>query len=117
MAMRTVDESGTLSLVRQIYETVEAPDGWERLLAALSKSFNARVGTLDVYDTARKQGNVAASVNLDPRFGQAIRPGRPLIGQMLVPDDVLFRSESIRISSGTKTFSISWVPASWRKGR
>ncbi|HYG61739.1 MAG TPA: helix-turn-helix transcriptional regulator [Thermoanaerobaculia bacterium] len=109
--MRTVDESRILSLVRQIYEAVEAPDGWDRLLSALSSSLDAHVGTLDVYDTARKEGNLAASVNLDPRFGltyaahfaaknlwlnhspHLIRPGRPLTGQMLVPDDVLSRSE------------------------
>lgn len=106
-----VDESRILSLVRLTYEAVEAPEGWNSLLSALSATLHAQVATLDVYDTAKRQGNVAAAVNLDPSFGltyathfaaknlwqnhrpHLILPGRAVTGQMLVPDEILFRSE------------------------
>ncbi|HYH46478.1 MAG TPA: PAS domain-containing protein, partial [Thermoanaerobaculia bacterium] len=99
-------------LVQLIYEAAEDAALWPILLERMAVLLPASVGTLDFYDLAHKSGNVAASFNVDPEFirgyndyfarknlwlnyspGSVPPVGKAVVGQMLVPDDVLFRSE------------------------
>jgi DNA-binding CsgD family transcriptional regulator len=100
-----------LTLIKLIYESAEDATLWSVILERLAILLRATVGTLDLYDTSEKSGNITASVNVDPEFTQeyvayyasknlwlnyhpgGVPFGRALSGQMLVPDDVLFRSE------------------------
>jgi DNA-binding CsgD family transcriptional regulator/PAS domain-containing protein len=106
-----LDERDLLDLVRQIYAAAENIEQWPSLLGRLSNLLNATAGSLDLYDTTKKEAQLAASVNIDPAFSlkyttqfasknlwvnyrsDIIRTGRTLTGQMILPDQVLFRSE------------------------
>lgn len=112
MAYNTLlDDRDLLDLVRQIYAAAENIEQWSSLLGRLSNVLNATAGSLDIYDTTKREAQLAASVNIDPAFSlkyttqfasknlwvnyrsDMIRLGRTLTGQMIVPDQVLFRSE------------------------
>ncbi len=100
-----------LILIRLIYQSAEDTALWSVILGRLATLFKATVGTLDLYDTLRKAGNITASVNIDPEFTQdyvayyaqknlwlnyspaSVPVGKAVSGQMLVPDDTLFQSE------------------------
>jgi DNA-binding CsgD family transcriptional regulator len=100
-----------LALIRMIYDTAEDASLWNPLLQRLSDLLGATVATLDLYDLEKKHGDVQACINLSPEFTEKyaryfaaknlwlqyrrslIVPGRALLGQMLVPDEVLLRSE------------------------
>lgn len=100
-----------LALIRLIYETAEDASLWTDLLQRLANLLGATVATLDLYNLARQQGDVQAYINVSPEFihqykvhfsnknlwlsyrQDLVVPGRAVLGQMLVPDDVMLKSE------------------------
>jgi DNA-binding CsgD family transcriptional regulator/PAS domain-containing protein len=99
------------ALIRLIYETAEDASLWNVLLKRLADTLGASVATLDLYDLAKKQGDVQACINISPEFTEKYRlyfsaknlwlqyrqdlviPGRPVLGQMLVSDELMLKSE------------------------
>lgn len=104
-------ERELLEIIGSIYATIEAPESWPEVLRQLANLLRATAGTLNLYHLRSRRGEVAASFQVNPEFGrsysehfaskdvwinspQAKRAlGRVVLGQMLVADEELTRSE------------------------
>lgn len=104
-------EETTLSLIGLIYDAAGDPSKWPIFLESFADALRGTVTTLLMYDTRIRDGNIAATVRINPedqaKYNQHYAKvdvwathGKPLLtqgsvrsGQELCPDDLLIKSE------------------------
>jgi DNA-binding CsgD family transcriptional regulator/PAS domain-containing protein len=104
-------EETALSLIGLIYDAAGEPSKWPNFLEMFADALRGTVTTLLMYDTKFQNGNIAATVRIDPaeqkkynqHFGgldvwavhgkRLLNHGSVRSGEELCPDDVLIKSE------------------------
>ena len=115
-------ETVLLRLVASIYDAAGDPQLWSVFLEQLAETVGGAATLMFLYDVKGHDGNIAATVRLDPedlrkysehyiqvdqwgiQGAHLIKSGNVVTGQMLCPDQVLGRS-----ASSATTSSVRWM--------
>src|SRR5262249_1437540 len=99
-----------LPLVEKLYDAAGGQTGWDGFLRSVATTLRAVIPGLFVHDRPAESATLAVTVDMDPTWGEAydsyyikhdlrrrkiwtLPQGGIFVGNMLVPDDELVRSE------------------------